>query len=130
MILRKKILVKKILNILLLFFCIGQITACQHSFPRVYKIRVNQGNVVTPTVLSQLKPGMTRKQVLYVLGTPLGQDTFHPDRWDYLYEERKGAKIPKHFHLQVFFEADRYVRHIGTTPAEEAELFELPNQNR
>jgi len=96
----------------------------------VYKIQVNQGNVVKPSMLSQLKPGMTRKQVLYVLGTPLVQDPFDVNRWDYLYEERQGRKVHKHYHLKVFCEGDRLLRYEGETPKEEEQLFEAANKNR
>jgi outer membrane protein assembly factor BamE len=57
----------------------------------VYHLEVQQGNVVTQEMLDKLKPGMTRNQVRYVLGTPLVIDPFHPDRWDYYYYLR-GSK--------------------------------------
>jgi outer membrane protein assembly factor BamE len=57
----------------------------------VYHLEVQQGNVVTQEMLDKLRPGMTRNQVRYVLGTPLITDPFHPDRWDYYYYLR-GSK--------------------------------------
>ena len=63
--------------------------ACSYV-PRIpgvtpYKIEIQQGNFVSQDMVSQLKPGMTKEQVRFVLGTPLVTDIFHPDRWDYLY---------------------------------------------
>ncbi len=55
----------------------------------VYKVEVQQGNVVTQEMIDKLKPGLTRSQVRFVLGTPLVTDAFHPDRWDYYYYLRR-----------------------------------------
>ena len=54
------------------------------SFPGVYKVDIQQGNVVTQDMIDQLRPGMTRKQVRFIMGNPLITDTFHANRWDYL----------------------------------------------
>lgn len=56
----------------------------------VYKIDIQQGNVVTPEMLERLRIGMNRSQVRFVLGTPLVTDPFHENRWDYFYFFRKG----------------------------------------
>jgi outer membrane protein assembly factor BamE len=57
-----------------------------------HKIDVQQGNVVTQEMVDKLKPGMTRAQVRFVLGTPLITDAFHRDRWDYFYSFKVGAQ--------------------------------------
>jgi len=61
------------------------------SFPGVYKIDIQQGNVVTQDMIDQLRPGMTRKQVRFIMGNPLLTDTFHANRWDYLYSIQPGG---------------------------------------
>jgi outer membrane protein assembly factor BamE len=61
------------------------------SFPGVYKIDIQQGNVVTQDMIDQLRPGMTRKQVRFIMGNPLLTDTFHANRWDYLYSIEPGG---------------------------------------
>lgn len=61
------------------------------SFPGVYKIDIQQGNVVTQDMIDQLRPGMTRRQVRFIMGNPLITDTFHPERWDYLYSIQPGG---------------------------------------
>ncbi|TQV74525.1 outer membrane protein assembly factor BamE [Exilibacterium tricleocarpae] len=55
------------------------------QFPGVYKIDVQQGNIITQEMIDQLKPGMTKRQVRFIMGTPLVADTFHRDRWDYYF---------------------------------------------
>ena len=57
-----------------------------------YRMDIQQGNYISQEMVSQLKPGMTREQVRYVLGTPLVADIFHADRWDYVfYRDVRGA---------------------------------------
>jgi len=64
------------------------LVACSSFNP--YKIDVQQGNVLTQEMVAQLKPGQTREQVRYILGTSLLADIFHQQRWDYVYSYRKG----------------------------------------
>ncbi len=53
--------------------------------PRVFKLSVQQGNVITQTMVDQLKPGMTRSQVAFIMGEPVIRNSFNEDRWDYIY---------------------------------------------
>ena len=72
---------------------IAAISGCS-SVPRIvneYKIDVQQGNVLTQEMVSQLKPGLTKDQVRFVLGTPVLMDMFHANRWDYVYWLKKGS---------------------------------------
>lgn len=55
-----------------------------------YRIDIQQGNVVTAEQFAQLKSGMTRDQVKFLLGTPLLTDIFHEYRWDYRYRMTRG----------------------------------------
>src|SRR5882672_5103181 len=73
---------------LLLIFVPLLIASC--GVPRIpgitpYKPEIQQGNYVSQEMISQIKPGMTREQVRFILGTPLLTDIFHADRWDYVY---------------------------------------------
>ena len=65
-------------------------TSCTYILPEPHKIDIQQGNRVKQEDLDKLKVGMTRDQVKFVLGTPLLQDAFHRDRWDYLYYLKTG----------------------------------------
>lgn len=53
--------------------------------PSIHKFDIQQGNVITQEMIDQLKPGMTKSQVRFIMGTPLVADTFNEDRWDYYY---------------------------------------------
>lgn len=81
-------------------------TACGTALPTVkpYKLDIQQGNVVTSKMLLQLRPGMTKSQVRYVMGTPLIQDSFHGNRWDYAYQMREGGKITERRRVILDFE--------------------------
>ena len=58
-----------------------------------YKMDIRQGNFVTPQMREKLKLGMSRQQVRYVLGTPMVNDVFHGNRWDYVYRLEHGGKM-------------------------------------
>lgn len=55
------------------------------KLPRVHKLTVQQGNVITQTMIDKLKPGMTRNQVAFIMGEPVFRNSFNTDRWDYVY---------------------------------------------
>src|SRR5690606_33522117 len=72
---------------------------------------VQQGNVVDVADLEQVREGMTRSQVQFLLGTPLISDPFHADRWDYTYFFRQGRKRDvTRYWVTIYFEDDRVVR--------------------
>lgn len=85
-------------------------------FPEVYRIPVRQGNLVTQQMVNELEPGMTRQQVRFILGTPLLTDTFHTDRWDYLYTYQPGRPSnpdeihAEKTHIKLHFENNRLIR--------------------
>jgi len=85
----------------------------QFRFPGVFKIDIGQGNIVEAKAVEQLRIGMSKRQVQFVLGSPLLQDVFHPNRWDYFYSLKKGKKSTKSKHLVVFFEENKLVRTEG-----------------
>ena len=72
-----------------------------------YRIDVQQGNVLTQEMAAQLRPGLTRDQVRFVLGTPMLVDMFRTDRWDYVYRLQKGrTNEVETRRFSVFFDAD------------------------
>ena len=77
----------------------------------VYRMDVQQGNLLDAEDVDQVEVGMTRSQVRFLLGTPMVADTFDKDRWDYVYSLRRGheRKVTKR-HLVVWFEGDKVVR--------------------
>lgn len=72
-----------------------------------YKIDVQQGNAINQEMLSKLKPGMTPSQVRFILGSPLVQDPFHPNRWDYVYRYVKAGHLTEQRRVTVVFEDDK-----------------------
>ena len=76
------------------------------KLPRVHKLTVQQGNVLSQEMIDKLKPGMTRSQVAYIMGEPIFRNSFNNSRWDYIYS----IEIPGYFnetiHVSLFFEQD------------------------
>ncbi|MCW8276505.1 outer membrane protein assembly factor BamE [Pseudomonas sp. PCH199] len=85
------------------FTFVGLLALAGCSFPGVYKIDIQQGNVVTQDMIDQLRPGMTRKQVRFIMGNPLLTDTFHADRWDYLYSLQPGGGERQQERISIIF---------------------------
>lgn len=81
--------------------CASLVSACS-----VHKLEIQQGNVVTPDMVEKLRPGMTTKQVKFVMGSPQLADPFHKERWDYLYTLRTDGEITEKKHLILYFEGD------------------------
>lgn len=77
------------------------------GFFNSYKIDIQQGNVLTQDQVAQLRPGLTRDQVRFLLGTPMLTDVFHQQRWDYVYRLRKGTTGETELHkFAVYFDND------------------------
>jgi outer membrane protein assembly factor BamE len=85
-----------------------------------YRIDVRQGNFVTQEMVAQLKPGLTKDQVRFILGTPLVTDLFHADRWDYVYRFQPGHGAAQQRRLVVYFVDDKLARVTGDVVPEEA----------
>jgi len=77
---------------------------------KAYRINIQQGNALTQDMVAKLRPGMTRSQVRFVLGTPVVQDLFHANRWDYVYMLTEGRKETRSRRLTVIFEDDKLLR--------------------
>lgn len=79
------------------------------DLPFVHKMTVQQGNILTKEEVDQLQPGMNKRQVRYLLGTPLLTDFFNSDRWDYVYTMRRGHKALERRRVTVLFKDDALV---------------------
>jgi outer membrane protein assembly factor BamE len=77
------------------------------GFFRPYRPDIQQGNFVTQEMVAQLKEGMTQEQVIFLLGTPLLNDVFHADRWDYPFRMQKGNGEITSSRVTVFFKDKR-----------------------
>jgi outer membrane protein assembly factor BamE len=92
----------RVAGVLLLLLTAG----CESLIPSFYAVPVRQGNYIDPAMVAQLRPGMTRQQVLRIMGTPLVEDPFHQDRWDYYYQYGQGGNISEQRRVTLFFRGD------------------------
>lgn len=83
------------------------------KYPDVHKLTIRQGNVINQQMVDQLRPGMTRSQVRYILGTPLTADTFHQNRWDYFYSIKRPGREELRERVSVFFDDDKLTHFTG-----------------
>ena len=116
-------------KLLIIITCIASLWLGGCSSPRfhlVHKIDVQQGNVVTQEEVNQLKPGMTRRQVQFVIGSPMVADVFHQDRWDYIYLMQPGSGPATRERLTLFFEDDTLTRISGTMRPQQTEDSDAP----
>jgi outer membrane protein assembly factor BamE len=67
--------------------------------------------------VAKLKPGMTKSQVRFIMGTPLITDAFHSNRWDYVYRNQKAGKLIEERKLALFFDRDVLARVEGDVVA-------------
>jgi len=89
------------LALLLQLAVLCSVSAC------IYHMPVQQGNHLDQTTVAQVKPGMTRAQVRYLLGTPMVPGGFDNSRWDYeYYLKMKRLQIPRRGHVIVHFTKD------------------------
>ena len=76
----------------------------------VYKVDIQQGNVLTQTMVDELRPGMSKRQVSIVLGTPAIESPFHVNTWEYVNTYyRRGERIQRKV-LTLNFEENRLIR--------------------
>src|SRR5918992_5863245 len=95
-------------------FVAAGMTGCSFV-PRIpgitpYRMEIQQGNYVSQEMVAQLKPGMTKEQVRFILGTPMVTDIFHSDRWDYVYWRETSTGGREHRKLTVLFENGQLAR--------------------
>ena len=72
----------------------------------VHKLDIQQGNLIDDAMLAQLKPGMSKRQVRFVLGEPLLVDPFRDNRWDYVHYTKVSRKITESSRVTLHFDND------------------------
>ncbi len=90
---------------ILILLCLFTLTSCS-----VYKIDIQQGNALDSQKVQQLRLGMTKQQVSFLLGSAMLQDAFHKDRWDYLYRLEHDGKEMSKSTLTLYFEDGKLTR--------------------
>lgn len=77
------------------------------KLPGVYRIDIQQGNIIEQAMLAKLKPGMDKSQVQFIMGTPSLVDPFHTNQWEYIYTFSKRGGRRKQRHITLYFEDDK-----------------------
>jgi len=104
---------KIILLIAFSTFISGIISGCDRradgsrKIPLVYRVDIQQGNVIEQSMINKLEPGMTKAKVRFIMGTPLLVDPFHSNRWDYIYSIEPGDGERAQRHIALFFKEDK-----------------------
>jgi outer membrane protein assembly factor BamE len=117
-------------RVLLSVMCLGLLAGCS-LVERVekfgpYRVNVQQGNALDAESIARLKPGMSRSQVRFLLGTPLVVDPFRNDRWDYVYVYYEAGSLVEQKRFSLFFEGDTLARIEGDMPAPAAPSSDAP----
>ena len=94
-----------------LYLIIGVSLLVLNGCVRSYRVEIQQGNVISAEQIEKITPGTSRNEVRFILGTPLIEDPFHAERWDYFYslDPAKGELVTK-YRLSVWFENDQVLR--------------------
>lgn len=109
-----------ITRLLILTSLLGFATVSGCIFPGVYKLNVQQGNIITQEMIDKLRPGMTHRQVIYVMGNPVLSNPFNENRWDYTYTLEQNDKITTSYRISLYFnEQQRYTHYTGRLPSNE-----------
>lgn len=77
-------------------------------WPGLHYATMEEGNIYSQAQIDKLRPGLSREEVLHILGSPQLKDPFHADRWDYYYSKR-GERLLKRKWLSLRFEGERLV---------------------
>ena len=78
-----------------------------------YRLPIQQGNIVSAESLAKLKSGMSKNQAAQILGTPLVNDVFHANRWDYVHYLSKRGNMSEQNHIALIFEDEKLSRLVG-----------------
>ena len=120
-----------------MLICIAGVGACSYrptiSVPNAikpYKSEVVQGNFVSSEQVAALRAGMPRTQVRNILGTPLLNDVFHANRWDYVFTIERDGIISKTLRLTVHFNGDQLTRWEGDAMPSETEFVQTLTSGR
>ena len=111
-----------ILSVLLLGAC--------SSIPGLYRIDIQQGNVIDQVMIDKLKPGMDKNQVHFILGTPAVVDPFHSDQWEYLFTSSEGGGNREQRHLRIHFKDEKLAYIDGDITTTNRAPDDTPRQSR
>lgn len=99
-------------KLLILLIALASTTGCS-----IYRLEIQQGNVLDSVAYEQLEVGMSRAQVQFLMGTPLLADPFHRNRWDYVFRIQRGMNKVDQEQISIYFVDDKLsevVRDVST----------------
>ena len=102
---------RKLIYLLLLALSLSLLSCSSvlNNLPGVYSLDVQQGNMIDQGMIDQLRPKMSKRQVLYIMGSSMLIDVLHQKRWDYLYSEQLGGQARRQKRLSLFFDGDELI---------------------
>ena len=120
------------IKVLISLFAIYLLSGCQllpeNARLQVYRVAVQQGNVVDIENIKKLEVGMTEEQVTYLLGQPITQNIFNKSRWDYVYYLKHHPNETKLEMLSIFFKEKKIVS-MKKIIDKKNMMFDLSNKN-
>jgi outer membrane protein assembly factor BamE len=93
------------LGLLACLLCSG-CTFIFDNLPFVYRLDIEQGNMIDQSMVDQLRPNMSKPQVLFIMGSPMMIDTFHEQRWDYVFSKAPSGEDRVQKRVTLFFTGD------------------------
>jgi len=102
---------KKRLSLIILLIGFFFLASC--SYIRPHRIDIQQGNIIEQEKVNQLKIGMRKDQVQFVLGTSMLMDVFHSNRWDYIHTMKNGHNKMEKKHIVMYFKDDKLIKIMG-----------------
>jgi outer membrane protein assembly factor BamE len=102
---RKSLFYLSLLTNLILVSC----STVLNNLPGVYSIPIQQGNIIEQSMVDQLRPNMSKRQVLYIMGSPMLDDVFHKNRWVYLYSDKPIGEDRVQKQISLFFDNEKIV---------------------
>jgi len=84
------------------------LSSCEMLQP--HKLTIEQGNSISQEEFESLYTGMTQEEVLQAVGAPILTDSFHPDRWDYIYRLKPGKGRERKSRFTLYFRDEILVK--------------------
>ncbi len=97
---------KPLFSVCLLSLTLASCSTVLNHLPGVYTLEIQQGNIVEQDMIDQLKPHMNKRQVLYIMGSPMLKDVFHQSRWDYIYSDKVSGQDAVQKRISLVFSGD------------------------
>ncbi|MCY4093536.1 MAG: outer membrane protein assembly factor BamE [Gammaproteobacteria bacterium] len=116
-----------IYRLLICIFAVSTIVGCADGL--LHRLDQQQGNLVTDRMIEQLKPGMNREQVVFIMGQPILKNSFDSDRWDYIYTFAPRSQTPEKRYITLYFEDGLLARLVGNYEQMENDTEDEPEDN-